>query len=74
MIKLTSLSLRIEKGRVQQEQKKLDIKRSKLDWGVPLDSLPVMEWDDFKDQAKNGRGLVAIAVSGFSKISFLTVD
>lgn len=51
----------IEKGRVQQLQKKLDQKRSKLDWGVPLDALPVMEWDDFKDQAKNGRGLIAVA-------------
>ncbi|KAK0353890.1 stearoyl-CoA 9-desaturase [Friedmanniomyces endolithicus] len=51
----------IEKGRVQQQQKKLDQKRAKLDWGVPLDSLPVMEWDDYVDQAKNGRGLVAVA-------------
>ncbi|KAL9638997.1 MAG: hypothetical protein Q9164_001198 [Protoblastenia rupestris] len=62
----------IEKGRVQQQQKKLDQKRSKLDWGVPLDALPVMEWDDFVDQAKNGRALIAVAgvvhdVSGFIK-------
>jgi stearoyl-CoA desaturase (delta-9 desaturase) len=32
----------IEKGRLQQQQKKLDQKRSKLDWGVPLEQLPVM--------------------------------
>ena len=51
----------IEKGRVQQQQKKLDQKRAKLDWGVPLDQLPVMEWDDYQDQAKNGRGLIAVA-------------
>lgn len=51
----------IEKGRVQQLQKKLDQKRSKLDWGVPLDQLPVLEWDDYVEQAKSGRGLVAIA-------------
>ena len=51
----------IEKGRVQQAQKKLDQKRARIDWGVPLDSLPVMEWDDYVDQAKNGRPLVAIA-------------
>ena len=51
----------IEKGRVQQAQKKLDQKRSRLDWGVPLESLPVMEWDDYVDQTKNGRGLVAVA-------------
>ncbi|KAJ6021545.1 Acyl-CoA desaturase [Penicillium herquei] len=51
----------IEKGRVQQLQKKIDQKRAKLDWGVPLEQLPVMEWDDYVEQAKNGRGLVAIA-------------
>jgi stearoyl-CoA desaturase (delta-9 desaturase) len=51
----------IEKGRVQQLQKKIDQKRAKLDWGVPLDQLPVLEWDDYVEQAKNGRGLVAIA-------------
>ncbi|KAL8677027.1 MAG: hypothetical protein Q9186_006516 [Xanthomendoza sp. 1 TL-2023] len=51
----------IEKGRLQQQQKSIDRKRSKLDWGVPLDALPVVEWDDFQDQAKNGRSLIAIA-------------
>ena len=51
----------IEKGRLQQSQKKLDQKRAKLDWGVPLDQLPVMEWDEFTDQCTNGRGLIAIA-------------
>ena len=51
----------IEKGRVQQAQKKLDQKRAKLDWGVPLDQLPVLEWDEYVDQCKNGRGLIAVA-------------
>ncbi|KAF2002349.1 hypothetical protein P154DRAFT_431397 [Amniculicola lignicola CBS 123094] len=51
----------IEKGRVQQLQKKLDQKRSKLDWGIPLDQLPVIEWEDYVEQAKNGRGLIAVA-------------
>ncbi|MCJ1225766.1 stearoyl-CoA 9-desaturase [Toensbergia leucococca] len=51
----------IEKGRVQQLQKKVDQARSKLDWGVPLDTLPVMEYEDYQDQVKNGRGLVTIA-------------
>ncbi|KAL6237153.1 hypothetical protein BDW75DRAFT_238611 [Aspergillus navahoensis] len=51
----------IEKGRVQQLQKKVDQKRAKLDWGVPLGQLPVMEWDDFVQQVKNGRGLIVIA-------------
>jgi len=60
----------IEKGRVQQLQKKLDQKRQGLDWGVPLEQLPVMEWDDYVDQTKNGRKLISVAgvvhdVSGF---------
>ena len=51
----------IEKGRLQQHQKKLDQKRAQLDWGTPLDQLPVMEWDDYQEQARDGRALVAVA-------------
>ncbi|KAL1883816.1 hypothetical protein VTK73DRAFT_8352 [Phialemonium thermophilum] len=51
----------IEKGRLQQQQKKLDQKRSKLDWGTPLEQLPVISWDDYVAEAKSGRALVAIA-------------
>ena len=51
----------IEKGRIQQLQKKLNERTAKLDWGTPLDQLPVMEWDEYVVQAKNGRGLIAIA-------------
>ncbi|KAH8747641.1 hypothetical protein F5883DRAFT_509628 [Diaporthe sp. PMI_573] len=51
----------IEKGRVQQVQKKLDRKRATLDWGIPLDQLPVVHWDDFVADSRNGKALVAIA-------------
>ncbi|KAG6303110.1 stearoyl-CoA 9-desaturase [Claviceps aff. purpurea] len=51
----------IEKGRVQQLQKKLDQKRATLDWGTPLEQLPVISWDDFVADSKNGKALVAIA-------------
>lgn len=51
----------IDKGRLQQQQKKLDQKRAKLDWGVPLEQLPVIDWDDFVEQSKNGKALVSIA-------------
>lgn len=51
----------IEKGRLQQLQKKVDQKRAQIDWGSPLPQLPVMEWDDFVERASNGRALVAIA-------------
>jgi stearoyl-CoA desaturase (delta-9 desaturase) len=62
----------IEKGRVQQLQKKLDRKRAKLDWGIPLAQLPVMEWEDFVEPARtDGRELIAVAgvvhdVAGFT--------
>lgn len=52
----------IEKGRLQQMQKKIDQKRATIDWGTPLEQLPVVSWDDFVDGAKaDGKALVAIA-------------
>ncbi|KAK4134421.1 hypothetical protein BT67DRAFT_318503 [Trichocladium antarcticum] len=52
----------IEKGRLQQFQKKLDQKRATLDWGIPLENLPVVSWDDFVEEAKtNGKPWIAIA-------------
>jgi len=50
----------IQKGMLQQQQKKLDQWRSKLDWGVPLDRLPVMEFEEFQEKAKT-RPLVLVA-------------
>ena len=51
----------IEKGRLQMQQKRLDRKRAQLDWGVPLEQLPVMEWEEYVEAASKGRDLVAIA-------------
>jgi len=51
----------IEKGRLQQIQKKLDEKRATLDWGIPLENLPVVSWDDFVAESKNGKAWVAVA-------------
>jgi len=51
----------IEIGRLQQAQKKLVLKSAGLDWGVPIKSLPKMGWDDFTEQARDGRCLVAVA-------------
>ncbi|OLL24565.1 Acyl-CoA desaturase, partial [Neolecta irregularis DAH-3] len=42
----------IQKGIVQQRQKKLDQWRGRLDWGVPVDQLPVIEYDDYIEAAK----------------------
>jgi stearoyl-CoA desaturase (delta-9 desaturase) len=51
----------IEKGRLQQIQKKIDQKRATLDWGTPLEDLPLIHWDDFIIRTANGEGLVAVA-------------
>jgi len=51
----------IEKGRLQQQQKKLDQVRATLDWGTPLEQLPVMSFDEYQEQAKNGKALIAVA-------------
>jgi stearoyl-CoA desaturase (delta-9 desaturase) len=50
----------IDKGRLQQEQKRLDGKLSTLDWGKPLHGLPVMEWDEFLEGSRS-RALIAVA-------------
>jgi stearoyl-CoA desaturase (delta-9 desaturase) len=47
---------------LQQQQKALNTRRARLDWGIPLPSLPVIEWDAFTTQCASGeRQLVAIA-------------
>jgi stearoyl-CoA desaturase (Delta-9 desaturase) len=68
----TFRSNEIEKGRLQMQQKRLDRQRTQLDWGVPLEQLPVMDWDDYVEQCAQGRDLIAIAgvihdVSAFVK-------
>jgi stearoyl-CoA desaturase (delta-9 desaturase) len=58
----TFRSNEIEKGRLQQQQKALEKKRSGLDWGAPLCQLPVVDWDDFRARCTDeGAMLVAIA-------------
>ncbi|KAH8651108.1 acyl-CoA desaturase 1 [Xylariales sp. PMI_506] len=51
----------IEKGRIQQLQKKLDQKRATLDWGIPIDKLPLLSWDEYVSECQNGKSLVAVA-------------
>lgn len=51
----------IEKGRLQQLQKKVDQKRATLDWGIPLEQLPVLDWDEFATKSRStNKALVAI--------------
>jgi len=57
----TFRSNEIEKGRLQQKQKKLDQLRATLDWGIPLEQLPVMSFEEYQEQAANGKALIAVA-------------
>ncbi|KAJ3116047.1 hypothetical protein HDU96_010513 [Phlyctochytrium bullatum] len=52
----------IVKGRVMMQQKKIDEVKKKLDWGVPLDKLKEMTFDEVtKEIEETGRQLIIIS-------------
>ncbi|KAJ3167077.1 hypothetical protein HDU88_002414 [Geranomyces variabilis] len=51
----------IEKGRLQMQAKKIDALKAKLNWGPPLETLPKVTFDEFKELVKiDGRQLLII--------------
>jgi len=50
----------IEQGLIQQQQKKLDRMKSKVQWGVAVDNLPVWSREEFNEKAKKD-GLIIIS-------------
>ncbi|EGW30921.1 uncharacterized protein SPAPADRAFT_62828 [Spathaspora passalidarum NRRL Y-27907] len=50
----------IEQGLLQQQQKKLDRMKSKLNWGTPVEELPVWTRHEFNERAKK-EGLIIIS-------------
>uniref|UniRef100_A0A1D1ZAM8 Acyl-CoA desaturase n=1 Tax=Anthurium amnicola TaxID=1678845 RepID=A0A1D1ZAM8_9ARAE len=42
----------IKKGQVYMQQKYLDDVKKTLDWGVPVDSLPIISFEDYQERAK----------------------
>lgn len=61
----------IEQGRFQQQQKKLDQMKAKLQWGSEISELPVWDRQEFTERAKK-EGLILISgivhnVKGFIK-------
>ncbi|KAJ5226367.1 hypothetical protein N7468_007592 [Penicillium chermesinum] len=61
---------KIGKGSSSAAQKKVDQKRTQLDWGIAIEQLPVMSWDGFLAESHAGKALVTIAgvvhdLSGF---------
>ncbi|OJJ38018.1 hypothetical protein ASPWEDRAFT_739310, partial [Aspergillus wentii DTO 134E9] len=52
----------IEKCRLRQQQIVLNQEKEHFDWGVPIDILPVMSWDDYQEQTSvRKKSLVAIS-------------
>jgi stearoyl-CoA desaturase (delta-9 desaturase) len=49
---------------LQQQQKLIDQKRSQLNWGIPIEQLPIITPQEFKRWAKDDPGRALIAVAG----------
>ncbi|KAJ5897774.1 Acyl-CoA desaturase [Penicillium tannophilum] len=50
----------IEKGRIQRKWEALNTEGETVDWGVPLEELPIMEWEEFQQQARTGCNFIVI--------------
>jgi stearoyl-CoA desaturase (delta-9 desaturase) len=50
----------IERGRVAMLQKRLDEMKAKIDYGVPVEHLPTVSWDDFKRRCTQGEKLTVV--------------
>ncbi|KAG7742269.1 hypothetical protein KL932_002411 [Ogataea haglerorum] len=62
----------IDQGILQQQQKKLDRMRAKLNWGPQLSELPVWDKSTFFEKAKEQKGLVIISGIVHDCANFLT--
>lgn len=63
----------IQKGRIQRKRESLRRESELIDWGSPLAQLPVMDWDEYRQQTRTGCNLIVISgvvydVSGFVAI------
>jgi len=52
----------VQKGQVMMKQEKLDILKSKLDWGTPLDKLPVFTFEEFQKIAQTNNWILVEGV------------
>ncbi|ODV86464.1 hypothetical protein CANARDRAFT_196970 [[Candida] arabinofermentans NRRL YB-2248] len=62
-LKTASRSM-IDKSFVQQQQKLIDNKRSQLNWGIPIEKLPVFTPDEFKSLSDSSKDKYLVIVSG----------
>ncbi|KAI9144089.1 hypothetical protein BKA69DRAFT_1058185 [Paraphysoderma sedebokerense] len=50
----------VKKGAIQMKQKKLDVERQQLDWGIPIEQLPIWRELDFKAKLQQKSSLIII--------------
>ncbi|KAL1925314.1 uncharacterized protein VTP21DRAFT_197 [Calcarisporiella thermophila] len=51
----------VQRGRIYMLQKKLDVRKAKLNWGVPINKLPIITFEEFQNMClKENHALVVI--------------
>ncbi|KAJ5214882.1 Acyl-CoA desaturase [Penicillium chermesinum] len=50
----------INKSVLQRKLQLLEKEGEKVNWGIPLDELPVWKWEDYEQEARTGRNLIVI--------------
>lgn len=50
----------INKSILQRKRENLKKEGEAVDWGVPLDELPVWNWEEYEEQTRTGRNLIVI--------------
>jgi stearoyl-CoA desaturase (delta-9 desaturase) len=50
----------IQKGRFQQLQRRLEVQRREISWGIPVDDLPVLSFEEYTEHVRIGRCLLVI--------------
>ncbi|KAJ5564614.1 hypothetical protein N7513_000856 [Penicillium frequentans] len=50
----------IQKGKYQQIQRQLELRRQEISWGAPIEELPVWSDEDYTQMVNNGRSLLLV--------------
>ncbi|KAJ5673851.1 hypothetical protein N7462_009290 [Penicillium macrosclerotiorum] len=50
----------VDKTRLQRKCEEIEKEGEAVDWGVPLDELPVWKWEEYAEQTRTGRNLIVI--------------
>lgn len=50
----------INKSILQRKLQMLEREGEKVDWGIPLDELPIWKWEDYREKTRTGHNLIVI--------------